>query len=93
MSPWNDLLSNLALVAIATAVWTFGNSTLKSSSSSEVSSTGKLLELITEEFKKHDVETEVVRLTSVPAGRADVEEADRVKARATEHQSRRWQHS
>ncbi|SFB57106.1 Multimeric flavodoxin WrbA [Rhizobium sp. NFR07] len=38
------------------------NSTLKSSSSSEASSTGKLLELIAEEFEKHNVETEVVRL-------------------------------
>lgn len=38
------------------------NSTLKSSSSSEESSTGKLLELIAEEFKKHNVETETIRL-------------------------------
>lgn len=38
------------------------NSTLKSSSSSEESSTGKLLELIAKEFKKHDVETETIRL-------------------------------
>ncbi len=38
------------------------NSTLKSSASSESSSTGKLLELIAEEFKKHGVETETIRL-------------------------------
>ncbi|AOF92516.1 flavodoxin family protein [Sinorhizobium sp. RAC02] len=38
------------------------NSTLKSSSSSEKSSTSKLLEMIAEEFQKHGVETEVVRL-------------------------------
>jgi len=38
------------------------NSTLKSSASSEQSSTGKLLELIAEEFKKHGVETETIRL-------------------------------
>lgn len=38
------------------------NGTLKSSDSSEPSSTGKLLELITEEFKKHGVETETIRL-------------------------------
>lgn len=38
------------------------NSTLKSSSSSEASSTSKLLELITEEFKKYDVDTEVIHL-------------------------------
>lgn len=38
------------------------NSTLKSSTSSEKSSTGKLLELITQEFKKHGVETETIRL-------------------------------
>ena len=38
------------------------NSTLKSSSSSESSSTGKLLELISKEFEKYSVETEVVRL-------------------------------
>jgi multimeric flavodoxin WrbA len=38
------------------------NSTLKSSTSSEQSSTGTLLDLITGEFKKHGVETETVRL-------------------------------
>lgn len=38
------------------------NGTLKPSDSSEASSTGKLLELITEEFKKYGVETETVRL-------------------------------
>lgn len=38
------------------------NSTLKSSASSEESSTGKLLELIAKEFEKHDVETEIIRL-------------------------------
>ncbi|TNM64980.1 flavodoxin family protein [Aliirhizobium smilacinae] len=38
------------------------NSTLKSSASSEQSSTGKFLELIAEEFKKHGVETETIRL-------------------------------
>lgn len=38
------------------------NSTLKSSASSESSSTGKLLELNAEEFKKHGVETETIRL-------------------------------
>ncbi|MDP9840507.1 multimeric flavodoxin WrbA [Neorhizobium huautlense] len=38
------------------------NSTLKSSTASEPSSTGKLLELISEEFRKHGIETEVVRL-------------------------------
>ena len=38
------------------------NGTLKSSESSEPSSTGKLLELITEEFQKHGVETETIRL-------------------------------
>lgn len=38
------------------------NSTLKSSSSSEASSTGKLLDLISKEFDKHGVETEIVRL-------------------------------
>jgi multimeric flavodoxin WrbA len=38
------------------------NGTLKSSDSSEASSTGKLLELITEEFKKHGVETKTIRL-------------------------------
>jgi multimeric flavodoxin WrbA len=38
------------------------NGTLKSSDSSEPSSTGKLLELITEEFKTHGVETETIRL-------------------------------
>jgi len=38
------------------------NSTLKSSTSSESSSTGKLLELIAKEFEKHEVETEIVRL-------------------------------
>ena len=38
------------------------NSTLKSSASSEQSSTGRLLELIAEEFKKHGVETETIRL-------------------------------
>jgi multimeric flavodoxin WrbA len=38
------------------------NGTLKSSDSSEDSSTGKLLDLIAEEFKKCGVETETVRL-------------------------------
>ena len=38
------------------------NGTLKSSDSSEASSTGKLLELISEEFKKHGVGTETIRL-------------------------------
>ena len=38
------------------------NGTLKSSDSSEASSTGKLLELIAEEFKKHGVETDTIRL-------------------------------
>src|SRR3954470_19432937 len=38
------------------------NGTLKPSDSSEASSTGKLLELIAEEFKKHGVETETIRL-------------------------------
>lgn len=38
------------------------NGTLKSSDSSEASSTGKLLDLIAEEFKKHGVETEMIRL-------------------------------
>ncbi|WP_439631759.1 flavodoxin family protein [Shinella sp.] len=38
------------------------NGTLKSSDSSEASSTGKLLALIAEEFKKHGVETEMIRL-------------------------------
>ncbi|SFJ50039.1 Multimeric flavodoxin WrbA [Phyllobacterium sp. CL33Tsu] len=38
------------------------NSTLKSSASSEPSSTGRLLQLIAEEFKKHGVEMEIVRL-------------------------------
>lgn len=38
------------------------NGTLKSSDSPEASSTGKLLELISEEFKKHGVETETIRL-------------------------------
>lgn len=38
------------------------NGTLKTSGSSEASSTGKLLELIAEEFKKYGVETETVRL-------------------------------
>ncbi|KAA3506225.1 NADPH-dependent oxidoreductase [Agrobacterium vitis] len=38
------------------------NGTLKTSDSSEASSTGKLLELIAEEFKKYGVETETIRL-------------------------------
>ncbi|MDM9627895.1 flavodoxin family protein [Rhizobium sp. S152] len=38
------------------------NGTLKSSSSSDPSSTGKLIELIAEEFKKYDVHTEIIRL-------------------------------
>jgi multimeric flavodoxin WrbA len=38
------------------------NGTLKTSDSSEASSTGKLLELIAEEFKKYGVETETVLL-------------------------------
>lgn len=38
------------------------NSTLKSSTASEASSTGKLLELIAEEFKNHNVEFETIRL-------------------------------
>ncbi len=38
------------------------NSTLKSSASSEASSTGKLLQLIATEFKKQGVETEIIRL-------------------------------
>ncbi|SDO88069.1 Multimeric flavodoxin WrbA [Phyllobacterium sp. YR620] len=38
------------------------NSTLKSSASSEPSSTGRLLQLIAEEFKKHGVEMEIIRL-------------------------------
>ncbi|GGG07009.1 hypothetical protein GCM10010924_39720 [Rhizobium wenxiniae] len=38
------------------------NSTLKSSSVSEPSSTGRLIDLISEEFKKHGVETETIWL-------------------------------
>lgn len=38
------------------------NCTLKSSSASEESSTGKLLQLIADKFEKHDVETEIIRL-------------------------------
>ena len=38
------------------------NGTLKSADSSEPSSTGKLLELIAEEFTKHGVETKTIRL-------------------------------
>jgi len=38
------------------------NGTLKTSDSSEASSTGKLLELIADEFKKYGVETETIRL-------------------------------
>jgi multimeric flavodoxin WrbA len=38
------------------------NATLKSSASTEASSTAKLLELIAEEFKKHDVDMETIRL-------------------------------
>ncbi len=38
------------------------NSTLKSSAFPETSSTGKLLQLIAEEFKKHGVKTEMIRL-------------------------------
>lgn len=38
------------------------NGTLKSSDSAEKSSTSNLLQLIAEEFKKHDVETETIRL-------------------------------
>jgi len=38
------------------------NGTLKSSNSSEASSTGKLLDLIAEEFKKYGVKTETIRL-------------------------------
>jgi multimeric flavodoxin WrbA len=38
------------------------NGTLKSSGSSEASSTGKMLGLIADEFKKHGVETETIRL-------------------------------
>lgn len=38
------------------------NGTLKSSTSSEASSTGKLLDLIAEEFKKYGVKTETIRL-------------------------------
>ncbi|KQV12175.1 flavodoxin [Rhizobium sp. Root1203] len=38
------------------------NGTLKSSNSSEKSSRGKLLQLIAEEFKRHGVETETIRL-------------------------------
>lgn len=38
------------------------NSTLKSSAASEPSSTGRLLQLIAEEFKKHGVEMEMIRL-------------------------------
>lgn len=38
------------------------NGTLKSSDSSEASSTARLLELITEEFTSHGVETETIRL-------------------------------
>ncbi|MBW9115618.1 NAD(P)H-dependent oxidoreductase [Rhizobium cauense] len=38
------------------------NSSLKSSSAPEKSSTGSLIELIAEEFKKHGVETETIRL-------------------------------
>jgi multimeric flavodoxin WrbA len=40
------------------------NGTLKSSESSEASSTGKLLELIAEEFKQHGVETTTIRLAN-----------------------------
>ncbi len=38
------------------------NGTLKSSSSPEASSTGRLLGLIAKEFRKHDVDTETLRL-------------------------------
>lgn len=38
------------------------NSTLKSSTAAEGSSTGKLLELIAKEFENHDVEFETIRL-------------------------------
>jgi multimeric flavodoxin WrbA len=38
------------------------NGTLKASNSSEASSTGKLLDLIAEEFKKYGVKTETIRL-------------------------------
>jgi len=38
------------------------NGTLKSSNSSEESSTGKLIQLIAEEFKKYGIETEMIRL-------------------------------
>jgi len=38
------------------------NSTLKSSSASDASSTGRLLDLLSEEFKKHGAETEIIRL-------------------------------
>jgi hypothetical protein len=55
------------------------NGTLKSSDSSEASSTGKLLKLIAEEFNKHDVETETVVLPITTSSRA----SPLTKARAT----------
>lgn len=55
------------------------NSTLKSSSASEASSTGQLLDLISEEFQKHGVETEIVRLADhniKPGVKSDEGEGD-----------------
>lgn len=55
------------------------NSTLKSSSASEASSTGRLLDLISEEFQKHGVETEIVRLADhniKPGVKSDEGEGD-----------------
>jgi multimeric flavodoxin WrbA len=55
------------------------NGTLKSSESSEASSTGTLLELIAEEFKQHGVETETIRLADhniKPAVTSDEGEGD-----------------
>lgn len=45
------------------------NGALKSLDSSEASSTGRLLELITEEFKQYGVETETIRLADATAFR------------------------
>ncbi len=55
------------------------NSTLKSSSASEASSTGRLLDLISEEFQKHGVETEIIRLADYdikPGVKSDEGEGD-----------------
>jgi multimeric flavodoxin WrbA len=55
------------------------NGTLKTLDSSEASSTGKLLELIADEFKKHGIETESIRLadhTIKPGVTSDEGEGD-----------------